>query len=129
MPKFSKLRPLWAEKKRICGRRKGGKLELNNGAKSLATIIFPNFFYTIFCSIRIYISFGSKSSSVSQLDIEWQKKLLVLKHMEDPVYILLYSIVFTFWFCVRIQIKHRKHFIQLKVCSDCFSPYKMLSLI
>ena len=41
----------------------------------------------IFCSIRIDLSFESKSSSVSQLDVEWQAKLLVLKHMEDPVLI------------------------------------------
>ena len=40
----------------------------------------------IFCSIRIDLSFESKSSSVSQLDVEWQAKLLVLKHMEDPVF-------------------------------------------
>ena len=62
-----------------------GKLELNNGAKSPVKIIFQKFFYIIFCSIRIDLLFESKSSSVSQLDIEWQAKLLVLKHMEDPV--------------------------------------------
>ena len=67
---------------RAARRKKISLKELN---KITCYNYFPKIFIKTFFGIKIYLSFESKSSSVFQLDIEWYSKLLVLKHMEDPV--------------------------------------------